>query len=267
MKTLETILKDLLAEGVDKLHVLADFEGTLTKEFVDGKKVLSIVYVLRDCPGYLSTEYQEEANNLFDEYHPYENNLSLSIENRSAKMHEWWTKHFNLLIKSGLKKEHIEKVATSGIVQFRDGAKAFLKLTHDFGIPVIICSASGLGEAVSIFCKYEGVDFDNIHYLTNSFKWNDRGEAVGVTEPIIHSLNKNETLIHEVLGLSEIIKGRNNVLLLGNSPGDLEMSKGSEAKKVVTVAFVDSEAGESEWRKGFDIVEKDYVEINKVLSV
>ncbi len=266
MKTLETLLKDLLTDEVNKLHVVADFDGTLTKEYIDGKKVQSVISVLRDHPGYLSPEYQKQAHALFAEYFPYEKDSTLPLETRLAKMHEWWTKHFDLLIKSGLKKEHIEQICASGIVQFRDGAKEFLKLTHDLGIPVIIFSASGLGEAVSMYCKQEGVNFDNIHYLTNSFKWNDRGEAIGVTKPVIHSLNKNETLIHEVPGLSEILKGRNNVLLLGNSPGDLEMSKGSEAKKVVTVAFVDPEAGESEWSKGFDVVEKDYIKINNYLK-
>ena len=266
MKAIETLLKDLLADGIDKLHIVADFDGTLTKDFVDGKKVQSIISVLRDHPGYLSSGYQDTAKKLFAEYSPFENDLSVSYETRLDKMREWWAKHFDLLISSGLKLEHIEQVATSGIIQFRDGAKEFLKLTHDLNIPVIIFSASGLGEALSIYCRHEGVAYDNIHFVTNSFKWNEKGEAIGVNEPIIHSLNKNEEVIQNIDNLRNIIENRRNVLLLGNSLGDLEMSKGSHNKKLVTIAFVDREQGESEWCQKFDANATDYKEINDTLK-
>ncbi|MFZ2038485.1 MAG: hypothetical protein WAV11_00910 [Minisyncoccia bacterium] len=266
MKTIEVLLKDLLADGVDKLQIVADFDGTLTKDFIDGQKVQSIISVLRDHPGYLSSDYQIVAKQLFAEYAPFENDLSISYEDRLAKMHEWWTKHFDLLIKSGLKLEHIEQVATSGIIQFRDGAKEFLKLTHELKIPVIIFSASGLGEALSIYCQHEGVVYDNIHFVTNSFKWGEKGEAIAANEPIIHSLNKNEEVIQGIDNMKKVVENRQNVLLLGNSLGDLEMSKGSHNKKLVTIAFVDKEQGKCDWCQKFDALATDYQEINNSLT-
>ncbi|MEW6063334.1 MAG: hypothetical protein AB1571_03120 [Nanoarchaeota archaeon] len=50
-------------QGVSKLHVLADFDRTLTKAFVDGKEVPSLISVLRDG-NYLTQDYAQKANGL-----------------------------------------------------------------------------------------------------------------------------------------------------------------------------------------------------------
>ncbi|VAW11969.1 hypothetical protein MNBD_BACTEROID05-607, partial [hydrothermal vent metagenome] len=50
-------LKENIADGgAKKLHVLADFDRTLTTAFVDGERRPSIISVLRDG-GYLTPDY------------------------------------------------------------------------------------------------------------------------------------------------------------------------------------------------------------------
>jgi len=234
-------LKYLFSEGYNSVHVLADFDGTLTKEYVDGKKVPSIISVLRDMPGLLPQKYQEAARALYEKYMPMHRSQDLSLKEMKEKMLEWWEKHFQLLIETGITKDHIRRVAESGIIQLRDGAADFLKRTRELGIPVVIMSAAGLGEAIPLFLKNIGINTENIYFITNSFIWDGSGKAVDFHKPVIHSYNKDETVIRDFPDIYQKIHERKRVLLLGNNPGDLEMVTGFEAEKVLSIAFLDEE--------------------------
>jgi cytosolic 5'-nucleotidase 3 len=262
-------IESLFSEGPDKVHVLADFDGTLTKEYVGGKKLPSIVSVLREHPGYLSPEYQAAAKALSAHYKPLETDASLTLAERKSKMKEWWTKHNRLLIESGLTHDHLAQVANSGIIEFREGAATFLKLADELGIPVVVMSASGLGESIPLFCQRHKVDFDHLHFIINRFKWDKDGKAVGHTEPVIYVLNKDETVLPDFKDAYRDIQHRPNVLLLGNSPGDLDMAKGLKTQKLVTIGFLDAEEAERkpEFEKLFQhVVVGGYDEINRILK-
>src|SRR3989338_6357715 len=92
-QNLEKIKKEIKKDGKSSIHVLADFDRTLTKAFVNKRKIPSILALLRDSP-LISKEYAEKANSLFEYYHPIETNPLIREEERKSKMQEWWTKHF-----------------------------------------------------------------------------------------------------------------------------------------------------------------------------
>lgn len=263
-------LKELFSEGVDKVHVLADFDGTFTKEFVDGKKMPSVISILRDQPGYLSPDYQKNAHTLYEKYAPFERDTSLSLAERKAKMLEWWTTHNKLLIESGIKKEHLENIATGKNLQWRPGAKEFLKSMADLNIPVVILSASGIGEVISMFCAEEKVNFPNMSYIINKFIWDENGKAIGFHGPIIHSLGKDETMVKDYDDIFQNIKNRQNVLLLGNNTGDLGMIDGFDAKKLLSFGFLDKEESElaGKFSSAFDhvVVSDGFIDINKIIK-
>ncbi len=68
---LAQLKKIFIEDGKDKIHVLADFDRTLTKAIIKGKKMPSIISILRDN-NYLTAEYAREARKLFAKYHPIE---------------------------------------------------------------------------------------------------------------------------------------------------------------------------------------------------
>jgi len=74
-------------QGKDKLHVVSDFDKTLTKVFDNGKKISPPVSLIR-AGGYLTPDYPKQAYVLFDKYHPYEIDLTISFKERSQKMRE-----------------------------------------------------------------------------------------------------------------------------------------------------------------------------------
>ena len=94
------------------MKIVMDFDGTLSYgSRADGKKNSSIA-VLRDG-GYLSEDYDLAAHALHDKYYTIEKDHNLSHDVRLAAMHNWWNEHSELLIKSGLTKEIMERAGKS----------------------------------------------------------------------------------------------------------------------------------------------------------
>lgn len=269
MDILQSKLKNLLADGVDNLHILADFDGTITREYVDGVKTPSAVSIFRDNPKYFPESYRTKAHELFEHYYPIEMNPDLPMDFRKSKMIEWWNAHFQLLIDYKIKKSYIEEISESGMISSRSGVTEFLNLTHKLQIPVIIISASALGESIEIYLKSHGLLHDNIHLFVNKFIWNEEGIAVDVQRPIFHSLNKDETELAEFPNLKKEISKRKNVLVLGNAPGDAKMSHGLAHDQKLTIGFVDPEEQEERvqnLKKCFDFVlTDDYNPLNSSL--
>jgi 5'-nucleotidase len=254
-KDLEEKIAKLSRGGASKLHVVSDFDRTLTKAFVRNKKVPSLISILRD-ENYLTPDYPQKAHALFNKYHPIELDTSVSQEEKSNAMHEWWTRHFELLIKSKLNKKDIEKAMGSANIKLRNGVGEMLLSLYDSKIPVVILSSSGLGkESIELCLKGRDLLFDNIHIVSNSFIWDKSGKAVGVMEPIIHTMNKSEASIKNYPEFKEI-KSRSNVLLLGDSVYDTKMVDGFDYENIIKIGFLNYEPEENleKFKKNFDVV-------------
>lgn len=269
-KKLNSLKKIFREEGINKIHVLADFDRTLTKAFVNGKKIPSITSRLRDG-GYISKDYSEKSTTLANHYHPIEMNQNISMTEKKKEMKEWWTKHFELLIDSGLNKKHIESIVDEGIIQFRKGAENFLKTLNKNKIPLIIISSSGLGyDSIEIFLKKNKNMYDNIHIISNSFKWDKDGKAIGINEPIIHVFNKDEQSIKNY-PVYDLIENRKNVILLGDSIGDLGMITGFNYDNLIKIGFLNDNIEENLelYQKHFDVVltnDSDMAYVNELVG-
>lgn len=254
-KNLEGLKSSFSKGGAEKIYVLADFDRTLTKACVDGKPVPSMLSVLRDGD-YLVLGYAEEAHRLYDKYHGIETDNKIPFEEKKKLMEEWWTRHFELLIKSGLNKNDIEKVVASGRIQFRPGAAEFIDLLSALGIPLVIMSSSGLGgEGIELFLKKEERSRQNIYIICNSFEWDENGKATAVRKPIIHGMNKDQTLIQNFPAF-EAVKERNNIFLLGDNIEDIGMATGFNYSNILKVGFLNSEIEKNleNYKQNFDVV-------------
>lgn len=233
----------LMRAGVLKLKVLVDFDRTLTTNFIHGRKAPSLIAALREG-NYLSDDYALKAQTLFNYYHPFEDDLSLSLEDKRALMTEWWEKHFKLLIDSGLSEEKIADVVDNRLSNLREGVILFLELLAKENVPVYIFSASGLGvSGLKYYLTRRGILTNNIFFIANDFIWDKEGRAVDFKKPVIHSFNKDETAI---LSMPEdkIFSGRSNILLLGDSLGDVNMSNGFNPQIILKVGFLNDKIQE-----------------------
>jgi 5'-nucleotidase len=253
-KGFEEIRKKIVSGGVQNFHVIADFDGTLTKGFVDKIKCPSIIAELRNG-NYLSEKYAVEAHALFDKYHPIEIDPLVSFKEKKIKMEEWWRRHFDLLIKEGLNKSDLKKVVQSDRVELRNGMDSFLKFLKQNNVPLIIMSASGVGDVIPMYLKEKNLMYDNIQIISNFYEWDLEGRAIGVKEPVIHSANKDEHTL-ENLSIYASLKSRKNVLLLGNGMNDLSMIEGFFYKNLLNIGFLnsDKEKNLEVFKSGYDVV-------------
>ncbi len=91
--------KDIISkQGAEKLHILADFDRTLTQAFVKGEYIPAIIWVLYNG-NYLGEDYVSKAQALHEKYHKIETDPEVPREEKLKAMREWWMKHFDLLIK------------------------------------------------------------------------------------------------------------------------------------------------------------------------
>lgn len=268
-KNLEALKRKIREKGYKNLHILADFDRTLTYGCVDGIKTPSIISMLRDG-NHLTEDYAEKANALFDKYHPIEINPNIPLDKKKSAMQEWWTTHYKLLIQSGLSKSDLEDIVKNGHVKFRQGVFQFLDYLYKYNIPLIILSASGCGDASKMYFHEAGKDYPNIYYVTNKFNWDKNGQAISSKEPIIHCMNKDETVLKDIPEVHKIVKNRRNVLLLGDSLGDLGMIEGFDYENLIKVGFLnfDCEKLRKEYQRSFDIVlegDGDFAHINDLI--
>jgi len=242
-------------DGAEKLHLLSDFDRTLTTAFVDGKGVHSLISILYN-ENYLSPDYRKKAQALYQKYYPIEIDPKIAREKKKKKMIEWWTKHFALLIKSGLNKNDLKDIIDSGRVRLRQGCAELIDFLKSRNIPLVIMSASGVGiDPISMFLEKEGKLYDNIHIISNYYEWDENGNAIGVKEPIIHSLNKDETAIQNFPAFKEV-KNRKNVILLGDILEDIEMVEGFDYDNLIKIGFLNEKTEENleGYKRKYDVV-------------
>ena len=267
----ERIKINLARDGSRKLHILADFDKTLTQAFVDSKSIPSLISILRDG-NYLTKDYTQKAHALYEKYHPIEVNPKISLEEKKKAMYEWWRTHFDLLIQSKLNKKDLKKIVNSGKIKLRQGIAEFLGLLYKNNIPLVILSSSGLGEdSISMFLKSNNMFYDNIHIICNRYKWDNDDYAISIRGPIIHSMNKDETSIKDFTKIYGLIKNRKNVILLGDNLEDIGMVAGFKYNNLLKIAFLneDVEKNLPYYKKNYDILilnDSDMSYVNKLLN-
>jgi len=266
----DNTVNNLINDGSDKLHILADFDRTMTTAFINDKNVPSLISVLRDH-NYLTPDYPQKAHALYNKYSVMESDPKLSDQKKKKSMEEWWHKSFKLLIESGLTKKDIKNAMSSNKIKLRQGVNDFLEKLSKNNIPLIIMSSSGIGDySIRTFLEYENKLTNNITIISNRFTWDKTGQAKNVMEPIIHSLNKDETIIKH-FPIYKKIKNRTNIILLGDVPGDIGMVKGFRYKNLLKIGFLNEKVTQhlDEYKKYFDsIITKDgpFDPINKLIQ-
>ena len=234
---LTDLKKRIALSGASKLHVVSDFDKTLTSCFVEGVKIPSLISILRD-EKYLTPDYPEKAQALYAKYHPAEIDLKLTLAEKKKLMHRWWSEHYALLIKSGLTKTDLARVAKSKNIALRSGAVEFMDFLQKHSIPLVILSAAGLGfETIQMYLGNHNILHDNIHIVSNELKWDENGKAIGVREPIIHTFNKNYSAVKD-LEFFESVRERKNVIFLGDGEGDASMVEGFEYDNIIKIGFL-----------------------------
>ena len=229
----------------ENVYVLLDFDKTITSyESLDSWAVAGMA-ADEGC--------EVEVNKLYEKYRPIEMNYNISYEEKYKQMEIWYNSCMNLYYKYHLNREKLKKaVKNSGLI-FRKGAKEFLQYTYENDIPVIILSA-GVGSVIREFLKEKKCFFENIFLISNTFVFDENGNAFKLENSLIHTMNKTvEGHLKEKR--KEEFDKRLYRLLFGDTIEDIYMTPKKDLEKTIKIGFLDKELENlSVYREKFDIV-------------
>lgn len=270
-KNLDLFSLSLKNKWLESLHIVSDFDKTLTKAFSKWKKRPSIISILRS-ENYLWEEYSKKAYELFDYYNPIEINPEIELEEKIKQMTFWRRKHLWLLVESKLNIKDLQKVSTSWILEFRDFVKEFLLKLNKKDIPFIILSANWLGlDSIKLYLEFENVLFENIKIVSNEFLWDKKWFAKSYNKKVIHSFNKWEEVLSDYPEIEEKIKDKKNIILIWDSLWDINMVDSSDYENLLKIWFYNEETNENleVYKNIYDVVitwDWDFWFLNKYLD-
>ncbi len=230
----------------NNIYILTDFDKTITSN-----KSQSSWGFLKESDN-INTEYIEERNKMYEYYRPIELDTTMDEKVKANHMKKWWEDTINLFIKYKLSKQTLEEATkNTDFMEFRDGAKEFLENMHKRNIPVIITSA-GISNFIEKFLIKNNCNYDNIHIIANKLIFKD-DIASGLTGEIIHSSNKHQ--INFPKHIEEVIINRPNVILMGDTITDADMTKNTKETSL-KIGFLDEKINENlkNYQKEFDII-------------
>ncbi|RMX69104.1 hypothetical protein DD238_001942 [Peronospora effusa] len=275
-------IKKFVKDGPDHLLVITDFDRTLTpyyKQRNDSKAPLeqeNSSHGLLMTSSVLHPQVRVGEQELFAKFYPVEMSLSLSNEEKLPFMEQWWNSAHALLVKYKLTREQVKEAVALGSFSFRQGFHSLLKLLHDEHVPILIFSAglydvihAVLEQEFAIACKHNGSTEkagsganrvftpSNVHVVSNMMRFDADGVIEGFDGEIIHSLNKTaRVLLDSPFWKDCQIKKRRNVLLMGDSRGDVHMAEGLIADEIIRVGFLNVHVDEAldEYLELYDVV-------------
>ncbi|KAG4908242.1 hypothetical protein AAZX31_20G182000 [Glycine max] len=263
--SLEKKIDAIRLGGPQKLQVIADFDATLTKFWVNGTRGQTSHGLLQQG----NPEYDAKRQQLYEYYHPLEFSPTIGLEEKTKLMEEWWGKTHGLLVEGGLTYDSIRQSVANANIAFREGVSELFEFLEERDIPVLIFSA-GLADIIEEVLRQKlHRSFKNVRIVSNRMVFDDDGRLVSFKGKLIHSLNKNEHAldmaapVHERLGDMDgptddnsSLKKRTNVLLLGDHTGDLGMSDGLNYETRISMGFLNHnvENSLSCYQEAFDVV-------------
>ncbi|CAD5207073.1 unnamed protein product [Bursaphelenchus okinawaensis] len=226
-------LNKIIADGFEKLLVISDFDYTLSR-FHDGKggKCWTTHGVFEAAAKHVSEELVQEFDRLKTKYLKIEFDPAMSIEEKTPYMEQWWKESHQYIIDHKFDLKTITEAVSESKVEFRDGAADFLKCVCSHQVPLVLFSA-GIGNVIEIFLdqKIHQVP-ENLHLISNMMYFDEENKCKAFSEPLIHTFNKNASVVGQERPFFHSIASRTNVLLLGDSLGDLHMDVGVEREGV-----------------------------------
>ncbi len=163
----EKKINKIKSDGCMKLYVISDWDSTLTKKFFNGTIVGSSFAKLKNNSN-LDAEYSSKAESLRNEYSPIQLANDASLDFKSQKMQEWWKKHLDLLIHSGMHRNIIFDIINKKEIHPREGFIELLDILQKNKIPLLIFSA-GLGDFIKEFLISEQKLTGNVDIISNFF--------------------------------------------------------------------------------------------------
>lgn len=248
------ILVSMQKSGSNTLQVISDFDMTLTRFAFNGERCPTCHNIL-DNSNLISEECKEKLQDLLNTYYPIEIDSSRSIEEKLPLMVEWWTKAHELLVEQKIRKDLLATAVRESNAMLRDGHQFLFDHLHEHSIPLLIFSA-GIGDILEEVIRQAGVFHSNVNIFSNYMDFDESGVLQAFKGELIHIYNKREGALLNT-GHFQELRARPNVLLLGDSLGDLTMADGvQDMENILKIGFLNEKVEERKqlYLDSYDIV-------------
>lgn len=180
--------------------------------------------------------YITEAKRLYDKYRPIELDPKLSMETKVKAMEEWMLAANKMTRDIEFHPSDIEEVVGKYSTELRDGTRELFEKLNAADVPILVFSA-GLGDVVEAILRTNQVLLENVKVISNFLKYNGNKLDGFKQDKLMHVFNKNEHAIDQ--DYFKVLKGRHNVMLLGDSVGDTTMAEGvQDLSAVLKIGFL-----------------------------
>lgn len=250
----EEIICGLIKGGAAKLQVITDFDMTLSRFSHNGKRCPSCHNVIDNCK-YISDECRKKLYELKEKYYAIEIDPELTNKEKYPFMVEWYTKSHTLLIEQRLNRNKLEEVVKNSDIMLKEGYETFFDKLNEHTIPVFIFSA-GLGDVLEEAIRQSGVYYPNVKVVSNFMDFDENGVIKGFKGELIHVYNKHDGALRRTEYFSHL-KENSNIVLLGDSLGDLSMADGvPNVENILKIGYLNDKVEEllEKYMDSYDIV-------------
>ncbi|KAF7247602.1 Cytosolic 5'-nucleotidase 3A [Varanus komodoensis] len=250
----EEIICGLIKGGAAKLQIITDFDMTLSRFSHNGKRCPTCHNVIDNCK-LITDDCRKKLLQLKEIYYAIEIDPSLTIEEKYPYMVEWYNKSHALLIEQGLQKDKLAEIVRESEVMLKEGYENFFDKLHEHNIPVFIFSA-GIGDILEEVIHQAGVYHPNVKVVSNFMDFDDNGILKGFKGELIHVYNKHDGALKNTEYFKQL-KDNSNIILLGDSQGDLTMADGvSNVEHILKIGYLNDKVEEllEKYMDSYDIV-------------
>ena len=163
---------------------------------------------------------------------------------------QWYTGANMALAESQVQEAWFPKMVQRSNCELRDSTHLLMSKARDQKVPFVILSA-GVGDLIKEILSHFEVLHDNVRIVSNFLDFDSSSGAVrGLKPPCIHMFNKKASS-------QEGLEERKNVILIGDSLGDLRMADGiKDLNVVLSIGFLNKnvEGNLAKYKESFDIV-------------
>eukprot|EP00731_Ephydatia_muelleri_P020030 Em0012g855a len=256
MESLTRKIHKVTTSGPSKLMVFADFDMTLTSFCVNGREGCTSYGVIENSSR-MPESFREEILQVKNRYYPIEVAKDMSLEQRTQAMVDWWKTSNDLMVKYGVRKSDIKEMVAEANLALRPKTREVFSLLEQHSIPLYVLSA-GLADVIHEVFLQQSRLWTNMHIISNSLLCDERGVAIGFSEPLIHTFNKHHVTEFFKEDFKETVH-RANVLLLGDSQGDPSMTdgiNGTNSHSIIKIGFLNHHEDEllSRYMELYDVV-------------
>ncbi|XP_056457256.1 cytosolic 5'-nucleotidase 3 isoform X1 [Gadus chalcogrammus] len=250
----EQIICSMIKGGASKLQIITDFDMTLSKFAVNGKRCPTCHNIIDNCK-LVTEDCREKLLQLKNKYYPIEIDPQLTMEEKYPFMVEWYFKSHTLLVEQRLQKDKLPDIVRESDSALREGYEHFFDRLQQHSVPVFIFSA-GLGDVLEEIIRQAGVYLPNVKVVSNFMDFDDNGILKGFKGELIHVYNKHDGALRNTEYFKQF-KDNTNIILMGDSLGDLNMADGvPNRENILKIGFLNDKVDEllDKYLNSYDIV-------------